>query len=152
MAVSGTTHFILEKYTTIPSEQEDPPSGSGYTGGNTLVTTGIRTPFLPDRNQVTVPSTLSYLQIINKYIHIYLFHSEINLQWTVSTSKLFSRCPAFKSLPRGHLLLTKLQIFFTPYGKCRDTGIIRNYNVADSFHILSSSFFTNHRTFRCYTL
>jgi len=50
------------------------------------------------------------------------------------------------------LFLMKVQIFFTPCGKCRNTGIIRNCNVTDSFHIISSSFFTNHCTLQCYTL
>jgi len=35
-------------------------------------------------------------------MYIHLFNSEVALQWTVSTWKLFSRCPLFKSLPRGH--------------------------------------------------
>jgi len=46
----------------------------------------------------------------------------------------------------------KVQVFFTSWGKCRDTGIIQNYNVTDSSNVLSSSFFTNQRTVRCYTL
>jgi hypothetical protein len=50
------------------------------------------------------------------------------------------------------LFLLKVQIFFTAWSKYLDAGIIRKCNVTNSFHILSSSFFTNHRTVRCYRL
>ena len=66
--------------------------------------------------------------------------------------KVIFEISRFQISAQRSLIFMKVEVFFTPWGKCRDTGIIRNYNVTDSSHILSSSFFTNQRTVRCYTL
>ncbi len=116
--------------------------------------TMFRAPHLLPHSLNIVLTAPSPLQIIYIYICIYthLLNSEVPLQWDCKHFKVIFEMSCVQISAQRSLLLTKLQIFFTPCGKCRDTGIIQNCNVTDSFHILSSSFFTNHRTTRCYTL
>jgi hypothetical protein len=87
---------------------------------------------------------LNYMYIYI-YIYIYLIQKLIS-SLIVITSKLFLRFPMIKSL------LNKVTVLFTPCSKCQHTGTVQSCNVTDSFHVLCSSFFTNHRTIRCYTL
>ena len=112
----------------------------------------FRTPYLLAHSLNTVLPAPSQLQIMYIYIYIHLLNSEVALRWDSKHFKVIFQMSLVQISAQRSLLLTKLQIFFTPCGKCQDTGIVRNCNVTDSFHILSSSFFTNHRTARCYTL
>ena len=85
------------------------------------------------------------------YIYTHLFNSEVALKWDSRHFKVIFEISRIQISAQTSLLFPKMQVFFTPWGKCRDTGIIRNY-VTDSSHILPISFFTNQRTVRCYTL
>ena len=67
------------------------------------------------------------------YIYINLFNSYVALKWDSKHFKnIFEMTRIQISAHRS--LLMRVQVFFTPWGKCRDTGIIRNCNVTDSFH------------------
>jgi hypothetical protein len=90
------------------------------------------------------------------YIYIYtpthLFNSEVARKWDRKHFKFIFEIFSIQISAQRSLLFTRVEVYFTPWVKCRDTLIICNYNVTDSSHILCSSFFTNQRTVRCYTL
>jgi len=73
------------------------------------------------------------------YTYTHLFNSEIVLQWDSKYFKVIFEISHIHISVQKSLLFMKVQVFCTPWGKCRDTGIIQNCNVTDSFHNFSSS-------------
>ena len=110
-------------------------SVSACSGETFSAPTGFRTPFLSFHSLVTILTTPSSLQII--YIHI--FNSEVALHWDSKHCKVTFEISRIQISAQTSLLFMKVQVFFPPWDKCRDTSIIRNCNVTDSFHNFSSS-------------
>ena len=73
------------------------------------------------------------------FIYIYIYNPDVALKWERKHFKVLFEMSRIQISAQKSLSFMRVQVFFTPWGKCRDNSIIRNCNVTDSFHNFSSS-------------
>ena len=72
-------------------------------------------------------------------MYIHLFNSDVALKWDSKHFKVLFEMFRIQISAQRSLFFMRVQVFFTPWGKCQDTSIIRNCNVNYAFHNFSSS-------------
>jgi len=76
-------------------------------------------------------------------IYIDLFNSKIALQWDSKHFKVIFEMSRIHISAQRSLLFMKAQVFFTPCGKCRGTGITSLKQLQETIHstLLLGSFY-----------